>query len=466
MRLVRNVCCLLSLIPFAGCGGGILALVQDPGEPAFSVLLFGARPYEVTNAYLPLVPGQARIHTVATEDGVETIVVETLSATTVVAGIECAVVRDRVFLDGLLIEDTLDWFAQDLDGNVWYMGEAVLNYEYDDDENVIAIDTEGSWEAGKDVAGVGSLAEPGIVMKATFVVGDTYRQEFYAGEAEDMGEIVALDVRVTLADGSSFLCLKTRDTTPLEPGQFEFKYYAPGMGVVVEEKPGEPDRLEYRGSFDLTEASLPDVDDVTFTNPAQISHPMIRFLPGSVWEYEKETDEGLEEILVEVLPLTRMVMGIDCAVVRVREYLDGVIQEDTHDWYAQDDEGNVWYMGEEVVNYEYDELGTFLGTNGEGAWEAGIDGAEPGILLHTTPVVGLAYREEFYEGEAEDMGVVVSLTATVVLDDGTTFLGCIQVLEWTPLEPDALEYKYYAPGLGLVLEESLDDGERVELSGP
>jgi len=408
----------------------------------------------------------ARTFTVETEDGVETIVVETLEGTKFVGGIECAIVRDRVFLDGLLIEDTLDWYAQDLDGNVWYMGEAVLNYEYDDDGNVTGIDTEGSWETGEDVAGTGSLAEPGLVMKAVFVVGDTYRQEFYAGEAEDMGEIVALDVLVTLADGSSFLCLKTRDTTPLEPGHVEFKYYARGMGIVAEEKPGEPDRLEYRGAFDLTDASLPDIGDATFTDPSQITNPFFRLPPGAVWEYEKDTDEGLEEILIEVLPLTRPVMGIECAVVRVREYLDGVLQEDTHDWYAQDDEGNVWYMGEEVINYEYDDLGTFLGTNDDGAWEAGVDGAEPGIQLHAVPVPGVSYFQEFYEDEAEDMGVVVSLTARVVLGDGTTFLGCLQVLEWTPLEPAALEYKYYAPGFGLVVEESLKDGERVELSGP
>ena len=71
---------------------------------------------------------------------------------------------------------------------------------------------------------------------------------------------------------------------------------------------------------------------------------------------------------------------------------------DTHDWYAQDDDGNVWYMGEEVINYEYDDDGNLLGTNSDGAWEAGVDGAQPGIIMWAAPQVGRSYYQEFYEG--------------------------------------------------------------------
>jgi hypothetical protein len=185
-----------------------------------------------------------------------------------------------------------------------------------------------------------------------------------------------------------------------------------------------------------------------------------------VFEYEVETDDGVEEILVEVLDETRIVDGLLCRVVRDRVYLDGLLIEDTHDWYAQDDAGNVWYMGEEVVNFEYDDDDNLIDMSDDGSWEAGVDGAEAGVLIWAVPVVGSSYRQEYYEDEAEDMAVVVATSVTVQLEDGTTFLNCLKTLEWTPLEPFALEYKFYAPGIGLVAEEPIPGDERVELTGP
>ena len=125
--------------------------------------------------------------------------------------------------------------------------------------------------------------------------------------------------------------------------------------------------------------------------------------------------------------------------------LDSVLIEDTHDWYAQDDAGNVWYMGEDVINYEYDDEGNLLETNSDGAWEAGVDGAEAGIIMWATPVPGPSYRQEFWEDEAEDMGLVIKTGVTVVLEDGTTYTNCVKTLEWTPLEPEGLEFKLDAP---------------------
>jgi hypothetical protein len=344
------------------------------------------------------------------------------------------------------------------------MGEEVINYEYDDEGNVIDTNGDGGWEAGEDVAGIGTAAEPGIIMKAKFVVGDTYRQEYYPGEAEDMGEIVAVNVLVTLANGETFVCLKTRDFTPLEPDVEEFKYYAPGIGVVLEEEDGE--RLELRGTFFLGDGSLPDIGAATFSSPSVITHTFLNFTVGNVFEYEVETDDGVEEILVEVLDETRIVDGLLCRVVRDRVYLDGLLIEDTHDWYAQDDAGNVWYMGEEVVNFEYDDDDNLIDMSDDGSWEAGVDGAEAGVLIWAVPVVGSSYRQEYYEDEAEDMAVVVATSVTVQLEDGTTFLNCLKTLEWTPLEPFALEYKFYATGIGLVAEEPIPGDERVELTGP
>ena len=170
--------------------------------------------------------------------------VEVLDETRDVMGITCRVIRDRVYLDDVLIEDTHDWYAQDDEGNVWYMGEEVDDHNYDDEGNLIDITHGGAWEAGLDVVGAGVTAKPGYVMKASPAPGDIYHQEYYAGEAEDMGEVVALDVPVTLSDGTVYTCLQTRDFTPLEPDVNEHKYYASGVGVVLEEVVDGDERVE------------------------------------------------------------------------------------------------------------------------------------------------------------------------------------------------------------------------------
>jgi hypothetical protein len=120
-------------------------------------------------------------------DEPETIVIERLPGTRMVMGLACAIVRDRVYVDGLLIEDTEDWYAQDDNGDVWYMGEDVLNHEYDADGNLLSTSTEGSWEAGLDPLGNGSVASPGIAMYGAPQAKAYYNQEFYKGVAEDTG---------------------------------------------------------------------------------------------------------------------------------------------------------------------------------------------------------------------------------------------------------------------------------------
>jgi hypothetical protein len=440
------------------CGGNNpVAGADDPAEPAFALALFSGASSQVTNPYFPLRPGATSVFLADTEDGLETIVVDVLDATRVVAGVECVILHDRVYLDGLLIEDTLDWYAQDDDGNVWYLGEEVVNYEYDDDDNLISTDSDGSWEAGVD----GAVA--GIYMKATLEPGDSYQQEFYEGEAEDMGEVVALDVPVTLADGRLFLCLQTRDWNPLDPASpAEFKYYAAGLGLVAEQVVGGTERAELAGAFDRSPAALPSFAGATFSDPTNVSNGSFPLVPGAVSEFEAETEDGTEETLVEVLAQTRDVDGVTCVVVRDRVYLDGLLIEDTLDWYAQDDDGNVWYMGEEVVNYEYDDDDNLIGTDDGGSWEAGVDGARPGIVMWATPIIGTSYYQEFYEGEAEDMAVVIATGVEVELSDGTRFANCLRILERTALEPEVVETKYYAPGLGVILEEKPGDGESVE----
>lgn len=424
-------------------------------EPSFS------NPTLIDNLYLPLPPGTTRLYQVETEDGVETIVYEILDETRVVAGVECVVVLDRVYLDEVLIEETYDWFAQDDNGNIWYAGEEVVNYEYDDDGELLETNDDGSWEAGVDGA------QPGILIKAIPVVGDVYQQEFYQGEAEDMAEVVALNVPVTLDDGTIYPnCLKTLEWNPLEEDSEEYKYYAPGVGLVKEEDLEGEEPVELKGIFlTNTDDSLPSPAATTLTNTTVIDNPYLPLIPGSSYTYEKETEDGVETIVVEVLSETRVVSGVECIVVRDREYLDGVLIEDTHDWFVQDDDGNVWYAGEEVVNYEYDDEDELIETNDDGSWEAGVDGALPGIVMLAEPAdaVGVSYYQEYLEDEAVDMGYVVATGVEVELSDGTVYENCVQTLDWTSQEPFVMEYKYYAPNVGLVLERHLGSEESVEL---
>lgn len=218
--------------------GAIPDTVPDFAAASFS------NPTQIDNAYFPLAPGTMRTYTAATADGTERIVIEVLEETRQVQGVTCRVVRDRVFLDDLLVEDTRDWFAQDDAGNVWYMGEEVDNYNYDDDGNLVNITHEGAWEAGKDVSALGVTALPGFQMPASPQAGDVYHQEYYAGEAEDQAQVVSLSAAVTLADGSSYVCLQTRDFTALDAGANEYKYYAPGVGLVLEEAVSGGERVE------------------------------------------------------------------------------------------------------------------------------------------------------------------------------------------------------------------------------
>ena len=184
------------------------------------------------NPYLPLIPGLTRIY----QAGEEIVTVVVTDQTKEIQGVTCIVVRDTVEIDGELVEDTDDWLAQDIHGNVWYFGEISRNYE--DGE---LSDLEGSWKAGEDGA------KAGIVMKASPQVGDVYRQEFLLGEAEDMGEVISVsetDASVPAADCSGG-CVVTRDFLPIEPDVNEHKYFAPGIGEIlaIDLESGETEEL-------------------------------------------------------------------------------------------------------------------------------------------------------------------------------------------------------------------------------
>ncbi|MCI0750315.1 MAG: hypothetical protein L0Y35_00600 [Flammeovirgaceae bacterium] len=183
---------------------------------------------------------------------------------------------------------------------------------------------------------------------------------------------------------------------------------------------------------------------------SDVTNPYFPLSVGSTFSFTGETSEGTETTEIEVLADTRIVMGIACTVIRDRVYLNGELIEDTRDWYAQDKDGNVWYFGEEVDNYIDGVL-----DNHYGSWEAGVDGAEPGIIMLGNPVIGLKYRQEHFVGEAEDHGEVVSKDESVSVIAGS-FTGCIKIEDTNPLDPNFLEYKYFAPGVGHIKTEKID----------
>jgi hypothetical protein len=196
----------------------------------------------------------------------------------------------------------------------------------------------------------------------------------------------------------------------------------------------------------------PSIDPADFSSGA--ANPLWPLVPGTQYVYEGSG----ERVEVTVTSETRQILGVTCIVVHDVVTVDGEVTEDTYDWYAPDNAGNVWYFGEDTKEYEG---GRVVST--EGSWEAGIDGAKPGIVMHATPpAIGSPYRQEYYACQAEDMAEVVGLSQSVTVPYGN-FNDCLQTREFTPLEPDVNEHKYYAPGVGLVLEVSIGSGDRTEL---
>jgi hypothetical protein len=202
-----------------------------------------------------------------------------------------------------------------------------------------------------------------------------------------------------------------------------------------------------------------DPDIPTAWEPA-VTNRYFPLVPGTVWRYEGETAEGTETIVVEVLQGTREVNGVAATAVRDRVFLDGEPIEDTEDWFAQDAAGNVWYLGEDSKDIEGGEV-----VSTAGSWTWGRDGALPGIVMWADPAAhqGEEYRQEYFAGEAEDWGKVISAAERVEVPAGG-FDGCVRTEDWNPLEPAApREHKYYCPEVGLVLEHPVGGNERVEL---
>ena len=180
---------------------------------------------------------------------------------------------------------------------------------------------------------------------------------------------------------------------------------------------------EQKASTQEHKAYAPHIDPAHFTT--KIDNEYLPLKPGTSFVYEG----GTERDRMTVTHDTKKVMGVECVVVDDRAWEEGKLIEKTYDWFAQDKEGSVWYFGEDTKEYENGEV-----VSTKGSWEAGVDGAKPGIIMQAEPKVGQSYRQEYYPGEAEDMAKVQSLNESVRVPYGS-FDHVLETKEWTPLQP-------------------------------
>ena len=191
----------------------------------------------------------------------------------------------------------------------------------------------------------------------------------------------------------------------------------------------------------------PAIDPANFTH--LVNNPWFPLTPGSTAIYLEQIGREKRENKVTVTHETKIIMGVKCIVVHDSVTLDGAVVEDTFDWYAQDKQGTVWYFGEATREFK---TGGRVST--DGSWEAGVNGAQPGIAMPARPRVGERYRQEYLANVAEDIGQISALNETVTVPLGT-YPECVRTREWSMLESGTSK-KWYARGIGLIRAESTD----------
>lgn len=201
------------------------------------------------------------------------------------------------------------------------------------------------------------------------------------------------------------------------------------------------------------QAAIPSFSKSNFHNPLKIDNKYFPLNPGTTFVY-KGTSEG--EPTRDVFTVTdkvKEILGINTRVVHDDAYVKGEHEESTDDWFAQDDEGNVWYFGEFTTDLTTD--------SNEGSWEAGVKGAKPGIIMLAQAEVGDKYQQEMAKGLAEDTGTVLSLNEEVRVPYGS-FSNVLKTEDFNPFEPDILENKFYAQGIGYIKAEQVKGGSDEE----
>jgi hypothetical protein len=183
---------------------------------------------------------------------------------------------------------------------------------------------------------------------------------------------------------------------------------------------------------------------------AHVRNPCFPLRPGTTFRYRGTKDGKPTVDVYRVAHRVRRILGVPCVSVRDRLFEAGKLEERTTDWYTEDRQGRVWYFGEETA--ELNRAGRVTST--EGSWQAGVDGARPGIFMPPAPRVGQWFRQEYLKGEAEDHFSPLSLDASVTVPSGE-YPHALLTREWTPLEPGVIDHKYYVRGIGEVSEETV-----------
>jgi hypothetical protein len=192
----------------------------------------------------------------------------------------------------------------------------------------------------------------------------------------------------------------------------------------------------------------PHIDPADFS--PNVTNPWFPLTPGRTLVYTGTKDGRPALDLFAATRRTKLIGGVRTRVVEDRLYLANVLHERTSDYYAQDRCGNVWYFGEDTA--ELDRHGKVVST--EGTWHFGVDGAQPGVFMQAHPQLGRQFRQEWYRGHAEDVFKVIDRNAAVTVPAGT-FGHALRTAEWTALEPDVLDNKFYIRGIGEVAEVSV-----------
>jgi len=202
----------------------------------------------------------------------------------------------------------------------------------------------------------------------------------------------------------------------------------------------------------------PQLSTAHFIAGGDLHNQFVHLETGKVYIYQGETDEGNERLEISRLTDTLSIDGIACVLIREKVWIDGLLHEQVITYIAEDVTGDVWNLG--VTAENYNASGSLINTNG--SWFAGTDGAKPGIAMLSQPIIGNAYRQEYYFNIAENQAEVLDTGITVTTVFGT-FQHCVVIKEWSELEPHIFDLKMYAPGVGLVKELNLSTGNETEL---